>query len=122
MTTPLLAELSLRGSFPWPVAAVLGVAAAAWVVVLYLREGGRVKLPAKAFLAVVRVGIVAAVAFLLLRPVWVKESKGDRRRSVAILVDVSQSMDRDDPRPGTADQWRAAIAFDLIPADKGIPT
>jgi hypothetical protein len=57
----------------------------------------------------------------MLRPVFVKETKGDRRRTVAVLVDVSQSMDRDDPRPNAADQWRAAIAFDLIPADKGIP-
>ena len=120
--TPLFAELSLRGWFPTWLAALLGLAAAAWVVVLCLRESGRVSLPAKALLAVVRVGIVATVAFLLLRPVWVKENRGERRRGVAVLVDVSQSMDRDDPRPNTADQWRAAIAFDLIPADKGIPT
>ncbi|MFO0797396.1 MAG: hypothetical protein U0804_07945 [Gemmataceae bacterium] len=122
MTTPLFAELSFRGWFPWWLAALLGLAAAGWVVVLYFREGGRVGLPAKTFLAIIRVGVVAAVAFLLLRPVFVKESKGDRRRPVAVLVDVSQSMDRDDPRPNTADQWRAAIAFDLIPADKGIPS
>ncbi|HEX4614003.1 MAG TPA: hypothetical protein VH092_37825, partial [Urbifossiella sp.] len=76
---------------------------------------------AKTFLGLVRVAIVVAVAFLLLRPVWVKESKGDRRRGVAVLVDVSQSMDRDDPRPGSADRWRVAIAYDLVPPDKGLP-
>jgi hypothetical protein len=122
MTTPLFAELSLRGWFPLWLAALLGVAAAAGVVALYLREGGRTSLPAKTFLALVRVGLVVTVAFLLLRPVWVKEAKGDRRRGVAVLVDVSQSMDRDDPRPNTADQWRVAIAYDLVPADKGLPT
>ncbi len=120
--TPLFAELSLRGWFPTWLAALLAVAAAAGVVALYLREGARTRLPAKAFLALVRVGVVVTVAFLLLRPVWVKETKGDRRRPVAVLVDVSQSMDRDDPRPNTADQWRVAIAYDLIPADKGLPS
>lgn len=118
----LFAELSFRGWFPWPVAALLGAAAAGWVVALYARESRRTSTPAKTFLALVRVAIVAAVAFLLLRPVFVKESAGDRRRGVVVLVDVSQSMDRDDPRPNTADQLRAAIAFDLIPPDKGLPT
>ncbi len=122
MTLSFLDALQFRGSFPWWVAAFLGVAAVAWVVVLYAREGGRVKPPAKAFLGLVRVAIVVSIALLLLRPVFVKETKGDRRRPVAVLVDVSQSMDRDDPRPNTADQWRVAIAYDLIPADKGIPT
>jgi hypothetical protein len=83
-------------------------------------NGGKMLLP-RASLAGIRVAIVAVVAFLLVRPVWVEEKKGERRRPVALLVDVSQSMNSKDPRPGNSDQWRVAIAFDLAPPDKGIP-
>ncbi|HEY3789364.1 MAG TPA: hypothetical protein VGL71_10945, partial [Urbifossiella sp.] len=61
------------------------------------------------------------VALLLLRPVWVTEQKGERRRNVAVLLDVSQSMNSRDPRPGITDQWRIAIAYDFVSPDKGIP-
>ena len=117
----LFAELSLRGYFsPW-FAVPVGLAAAAVVGLMYAREGGRTKFAPRAFLALVRMGIVAALAFLLLRPVWVKETTGEKRRPVGVLIDVSQSMDSADARPGSADQWRAAIAYDLVPPDKGIP-
>ncbi|HEY2910097.1 MAG TPA: hypothetical protein VGI99_07615, partial [Gemmataceae bacterium] len=53
-------------------------------------------------------------------PVWVVDNKGERRRNVAILVDVSESMNSRDPRPGITDQWRVAIAYDFVPPDKGV--
>jgi hypothetical protein len=72
-------------------------------------------------MATLRVAIVVTVAFLLLRPVWVNDRKDEKRRPVALLVDVSQSMDSQDPRPGASDQWRVALAYGLVPPEKGIP-
>lgn len=71
-------------------------------------------------MALIRMTIILLVAFLLLRPVWVTDYKGQKRRTVAVLVDVSQSMDSKDPRPGNIDQWRVAMAYGLVPADKPI--
>ena len=119
--SPLFAELSFRGWVPLWAAVALGVAAAAVVVLLYAREAGRLGVFARGAMALVRLAAVAVVAFLLLRPVLVREHHDTRRRSVAVLVDASQSMDNRDPRPNTADQGRAAIAFGLVPADKGLP-
>ncbi|MBX9623967.1 MAG: hypothetical protein K2X82_09180 [Gemmataceae bacterium] len=118
---PLFAELSLRGWVPLWLAAALGVVAAAAVVGLYAREAGRLGVLPRSLMALVRLAAVAVVAFLLLRPVWVQEHHGDRRRPVAVLIDASQSMDSRDPRPNAADQARAALAFDLAPPDKGLP-
>jgi len=116
----LFAELALRG---WPLwtGVVLGFTAAVAVGALYVRESPRLGFPARAAMALLRIAIVATVAFLLLRPVWVNEKKGERRRPVALLVDVSQSMNAKDPRPGNSDQWRVAIAHGFVPPDKGIP-
>lgn len=119
--TALFAELSLRGWVPLWLAVALGVVAAAAVVGLYAREAGRLGRLPRALMALVRLAAVGVVAFLLLRPVLVQEHHDTRRRSVAVLVDASQSMDSKDPRPNTADQGRAAIAFDLAPPDKGLP-
>ncbi|VTT97682.1 Uncharacterized protein OS=Chthoniobacter flavus Ellin428 GN=CfE428DRAFT_2683 PE=4 SV=1: VWA_2: DUF1355 [Gemmataceae bacterium] len=116
-----LSNLQLRGSFPWLVAAVLGLLAVAAVVVLYVRESAKVALAPRIAMALVRVAVVATVAVLLLRPVWVSEEKRDKVRPVAVLIDVSQSMDSADPRTTPEDQGRAAIAFGLIDADKGLP-
>jgi hypothetical protein len=114
----LFAELSLRGWFPGWVALVLGLAAVAAAGVFYAREAGRTAVLPRVGMAAVRMAILLLVAFLLLRPVWVNEDRGDRRRAVAVLVDVSQSMDSPDPRPSTADQWRVALAFNLVEPGK----
>lgn len=119
--TALFAELSLRGWFPLGLALLIGAVAIGAVGLLYAREAGRTKALPRTVMALIRVAAVAAVAFLLLRPVWVHEAHGDKRRAVAVLIDASQSMGSQDPRPGSADQWRTAIAYDLIPPDKGIP-
>jgi hypothetical protein len=117
-TVPLFAELALRGWFPWWVALPLWLLAAGLVAVLYVKEAGRAAVLPRVSMALVRLGIVAAVAFLLLRPAWVSEDRGTRPRPIAVLIDVSQSMDEADPRPNFLDRWRAAVAFDEAPADK----
>jgi hypothetical protein len=119
---PLFAGLDVgRGRFPWPLAAVLGALAVAGVVLLYVREAGRIPLGARIAMAATRVGIVAAVAFLLVRPVWVTDQATEKVRPVVVLIDASQSMGAEDPRPGNDDQARAALAFGLLPTG-GLPT
>src|SRR3954467_13582442 len=107
----LSGELQTRGWFPRWIAFALGLAAVVAVGVLYAKEIGRLGVGRRLVLAAVRMATVLVVAFLLLRPVWVTESAGDKRRPVAVLIDVSQSMDSKDPRPAPEDQWRAALAY-----------
>src|SRR3954466_13233966 len=107
---PLVAELSLRGGVRLVLVTALGLIASAAVGVMYVLEVGRTSFLARAFSATVRMGVVVLVAFLLLRPVWVRDVHGEKRRPVAVLIDASQSMENKDPRPGLADQWRVAFA------------
>jgi hypothetical protein len=104
-------DVELRGTFPWPAALALGLLAVVVVGWLYAREAGRLSVPTRAALGVVRVAVVVAVAFLLLRPVVVKNQQEQKLRPVAVLIDVSQSMDSADPRPNPDDQNRASLAF-----------
>jgi hypothetical protein len=122
MTSSLpFAAIAFRGWFPVWAAALLFVLAAAGVVALYLREVSRIPLGWRMTLAAVRVALVGAVLFLALRPTWLTETTGDRPRPVAVLVDASQSMRSDDPRPNFSDQWRVAIAFDQVLPNQPIP-
>lgn len=117
----LFGELQTRGWFPRWAAVLLAVLAVVAVGVLYAKEIGRLGVARRLMLAGVRMATVVVVAFLLLRPVWVNELKGDKRRPIAVLIDASQSMDSKDPRPALEDQWRAAMAFGIIDADKPFP-
>lgn len=115
-------QLHLRGQnlAPW-LPPLLGLLAVVAVGVLYAKEAGRLSVPRRLVLAGVRLATVAAVAFLMLRPVWVSDDGGARRRPVAVLIDASQSMDSKDPRPALDDQWRAALAYGIIDPDKPFP-
>src|SRR5688500_18228176 len=115
---PVLDNLQRRGSFPGWVAIILGLMAVAAVGVLYALEAGRLSAVRRLVLAAVRVTVVLVVAYLLLRPVWVSETTGQRPRPVAVLIDVSESMNSRDPRPAPEDRWRAALAYDLIEPGK----
>jgi hypothetical protein len=117
---PVFAELAFRGWFPWWLAVPLGVLGAAAVGVLYVVEAGRIGFFPRTIMAAIRMAIVALVTFLLLRPVWTSELNDERRRPVAVLVDVSQSMNTNDPRPNPEDLCRVAIAFKLVEADVGV--
>src|SRR3954470_11732883 len=92
-------EMQARGWFPRVPAVLLGLAAVVAVGVLYAKEIGRLGVGRRLVLAGVRMATVLVVAFLLLRPVWVEEKTGDKRRPIAILIDASESMNAQDPRP-----------------------
>ena len=118
---PVFAGLALRGGFPWWLALAMGVCAVTAVVLLYLRESGRVPRAVRLVLAGLRGLTLAFILFLLLRPTWLTEQRGERPRPIGILFDDSQSMKYRDPRTNFADNWRAAIAYDLADPARGIP-
>jgi hypothetical protein len=113
LTVPLWAEMQRRGWFPLWLAILLGVAAAAVVIRLYLRESERLGVFPRLLLAALRITLVLLVAFLLLRPAWVHRDERSRQRPIAVLIDVSQSMAQRDARPNSDDQWRLALAWGL---------
>ncbi|MCZ2340502.1 MAG: hypothetical protein LC104_01740 [Bacteroidales bacterium] len=115
------AALAYRGWFPPALALILGLLAAVGVCALYWRESVAVPLWRRGILAVVRVLLLASILFLALRPTIVTESKQDRPRAVAVLVDDSQSMTNRDPRPNFLDQFRAGIALGLIDPTARVP-
>jgi uncharacterized membrane protein len=119
--TPVFAGLALRGGFPWWLAVAMGVAAVGAVVLLYLRESSRVPVAVRLVLAGLRGLTLAFILFLLLRPTWLTEQRGERPRPVGLLFDDSQSMKSRDPRTNFADNWRTAIAYDLADPARGIP-
>ena len=114
LSIPILGDLQRRGSFPGWLALVLMLAAVVAVGILYAKEAGRLSGPRRLTLAGVRILVVIIVAFLLLRPVVVQQRTNDQPRPIAVLIDVSQSMNNADPRPTLPDQWRAAMAFGYI--------
>lgn len=117
----LLENLSARGWFSPLLAGFLGLVGIAVVTALYVYESGRIAWPARVALAVLRVLIVAVVAFLMVKPVWVYEFHGSRKRPVAVLIDTSQSMNERDPRPQWEDRWRVGIAFGRLSPDRPLP-
>lgn len=121
LSIPLVGELQRRGWFPGWLALVLLLAAVVAVGWLYAQEAGRLSVPRRLMLAAVRILTVLVVAFLLLRPVVVQEKINEKPRPIALLIDVSQSMNNADPRPTLPDQWRAAMAFGYIDPDKPFP-
>jgi hypothetical protein len=114
------AKLSFHGLLPPALAIVLAALAAVGVFVLYFREHGRVGPVRRALMAVLRTAVIATALFLLLRPVVVAESRGERPRGPVLLVDNSLSMTQKDQRLSAADRLRVAVARDLLPPDTAI--
>jgi hypothetical protein len=111
------ASLSFRGSFPWWAAGLVLIAVGSGVVWLYAHESGRFGTLRRLLMAVLRTVSIALLLLLLLRPVLIAEYVGERPRSVALLLDNSQSMMQRDRRLTQQDRLRVAIAEDLIAAD-----
>ncbi|MGL4420732.1 MAG: hypothetical protein ACRCZF_08725, partial [Gemmataceae bacterium] len=117
----LYADLALRGWFPTGLAVLMGLAALAAVVLVYRREAGRIPVVPRIVMAGLRALALISILFLLLRPTLVFDSRGDRPRPIALLVDDSQSMQTRDSRTNPLDRWRAGVAFGMIPPDKVPP-
>jgi hypothetical protein len=94
-----LPDIQRRGTFPFGLAVFLAVVAIVGVGVLYAKEAGRLGVLARALMASVRMALIGVVAFLLLRPVLVTELRENKLRPIAVLIDVSKSMDARDGLP-----------------------
>jgi hypothetical protein len=122
MTLPVLfGAIAFRGAFPVWLAVVLFLLAAAGAIALYRFESSSVPKLARVFLSVLRVLLIGTILFLILRPTWLTETRGEKLRPIGVLLDASQSMKSEDPRPNFPDQWRVAIAFDIVPPNTPIP-
>jgi hypothetical protein len=121
LATVPFATLTFRGWFPWWLALPLFLIAAAGVLVLYLFESGRVHLVWRLLLAGLRALTLGAILFLALKPTWLSETRGERPKPVAVLIDASQSMAAADPRPNFPDRWRVAVAYDLASPTQPVP-
>ena len=83
-STPLFAAtLAFRGWFPAWLATVMGVAAVAAVVLVYLRESGRLPTWRRLLLAGLRAVTLSSILLLLLKPTLLWETREDRPRAVA---------------------------------------
>jgi uncharacterized membrane protein len=120
-TPTLFASLAFRGWFPLWLAVVLAVLAGVGVLLLYASEAKRVPLPVRLTMAGLRGLILFGILFLILRPTWLLETRGDRPRPVVILVDDSQSMLTADLRSTPAERFRAAIAYGVVPPESPLP-
>lgn len=99
-TTLESAELTLRGVFPWWVALLILLLSGVGFAYLYAHEGSRLGLLRRFLLIVLRLGLVALVLVLLLRPVLLAEFKGERPRPVVLVLDNSQSMKQPERQSG----------------------
>jgi uncharacterized membrane protein len=109
--------LSFHGLLTPAVAIAIAIAAAVGIFFLYFREHGKLGPVRRVLMAILRVGVVGMALFLLLRPVLVAESRGERPRGVVLIVDDSLSMTQRDQRLSAADRRRVAIAENLLPPD-----
>lgn len=111
------ATLNLHGLIPPAAAVILGILAGAGAFALYFREPARLGPARRVLMALVRTAVIATALFLLLRPVVVAETRGERPRGPALLLDNSLSMTQKDQRLSTADRLRVALARNLLPLE-----
>ena len=111
--------LNYEGWSPgWAFFAALLLAAGA--VVLYLRAPASIPLWKRICLAAVRSLLFACFLVLLTRPVLFLTIDQPVRRTLLVLLDLSQSMNLKDPRLQPDDLKRAALAAGALDPAKGI--
>jgi hypothetical protein len=113
------AELGLRGLFPGWAAALLFAGGAIAAFLFYRWENVKLGPARRLILACLRTALIALAVLLLMRPVLLATYKGERRRPVVVLVDVSQSMSIADRRVSERDLLRSAIALGQAAHDAG---
>jgi len=98
---------------PWLAGAAM-VLAAAYVAVLYRRERALTR-PRRTVLASLRAVALAAVVLLVFRPVVAVEMIAQLPRTLLVLLDTSDSMNRRDRRSRESDLVEAARALGKVP-------
>jgi uncharacterized membrane protein len=113
-------ELTFRAWMPWwQIAAWLLVMLLANAVVLglYRAEQARLQRSRRLLLTGLRLAALNLLFALIFLPVVTLHFRGQRPRSVVLLVDNSLSMTQADERASVRDRLRAALAFGLVPPD-----
>jgi len=100
----------------WVCALVSGVGAEA-VIALYEHEGRTLRRATRTLVSVLRVMLLLLIAAMLIEPVIVDEIPHEEERFVAVLADVSASMDVADTQASASE--KLALAEALLPAPEG---
>lgn len=116
-----MSTLSFHGLIPVWLAVVIGVAGAAASIRLYFLEQAKMGPARRGLLSLLRIAVIVTALFLLLRPVLVTETKRERPRPVALLVDNSLSLTQRDQRLTAQDRLRVAIAENHVPPTTEVP-
>lgn len=116
MSSPVPPLAALDFLSPWPGWLWLALLAGSglYVSALYRREGGVEQAGTRAALAALRLALLAILFGALAEPVWVVEQVDPGTRTVAVLVDESESMsiaDEPDGKGGTRARIEAVKAF-----------
>lgn len=99
---------------------LLLLALAVGAVILYRREITDAPAWRRYLMAAFRVGFLALLLALFIRPALRVTLEGDVRRQLVLLLDASQSMSLRDQRSDPPDLKRAAIASDLLDPNRGL--
>jgi len=94
----------------WVIVLVIVPALAAFVWLVYRREARSASLRARAVMALLRLAALALVLFILFQPVMLSQEFSVVRSIVALLVDESASMDRQEEYPPELAERLAAAA------------
>jgi hypothetical protein len=113
-------SLAFRGgvALPWIILAAIVLGVLTWWS--YAATPQEVSRPRKFLLTALRLFFFALVLGLLMRPILALTVEGSIRRSLVVLVDDTSSMQIKDPRLDVSDQKRAAIARNILDANKGL--
>ena len=113
-------SLAFRGgvALPWIVFAALILGVLTWWS--YAATPQTISRPRKYLLTILRLVFFALVLGLLMRPILALTVEGSIRRSLVMMIDDSSSMLIKDPRLDGADQKRAALARNILEANKGL--
>ena len=100
----------------WACALASGIVAEA-IIVLYEREGRTLRPATRGIVGAMRLALLLLIATMLVEPVLVHQIPHEEERFVAVLVDVSASMDISDGHASASE--KLALAEALLPAPEG---
>src|SRR5687767_11390957 len=108
-TTDNLEHLALDGPIALPIAVVVAIGLLVLFGWALRRERGVVGKRSAVVFWLLRAAALGIVLWMLLAPTTVRVRRSTIRQSVAVVTDVSRSMDTVDPL-GTSDEMRWALA------------